>query len=193
MKATYLFTFLFFFSFLEKNTAQTSIISSGVYVTIEDFKNNRLIEEADCKNNKEKIERHDFFSKQEFVVINKGKKLTYQKKDIYAYRDCENKTWRFCDNKEYQILETKVIYIYSLRKIVLNGATIEKDAVYYFSNGPSGEIKELSISNLKVVYPNNQVFHNMLDAEFNSDKAIQSYDVENKMYKVNYLLIQSKK
>ena len=193
MKSTYLFSFLLLFSFDKKSIGQTTIVTSGIYITVKDYQNNRLIEEAACTNDKEKFERRDFLSRPTFSVINKGKKLTYQKKDIYAYRDCENKIWRFYNNKEYQIIEMKGIFIYALRKVVLNGATIEKDAVYYFSNGPDGEIKELSIDNLKKIYPKNQTFHNMLDAEFTADKAIHSYDFEHKMYKVNYLFLQSKK
>lgn len=183
-----------------ENTAQTTTVSSGVYLTIDDYKKNKLIEEAECTNQKEKFERHDFFSRKEFVVINKGKKTTYQKKDIYAYRDCENKVWRFYNDKEYEILETKDIYIYSIKKVVLNGITVEKDPVYYFSDGANGEVKELIIDNLKLVYLNNKIFQNMLEAEFNSnkeavnsDKAIHSYDFTHKMYKVNYLFSQSKK
>jgi len=101
---------------------------------------------------------------------------------------------------EYEILETKDIYIYSIKKVVLNGITVEKDPVYYFSKGASGEVKELSIDNLKLIYLDNKVFQNMLEEEFNSnketvnsDKAIHSYDFVHKMYKVNYLFGQSKK
>lgn len=87
-----------------------------------------------------------------------------------------------------------------IKKIVLNGITAEKDPVYYFSNGVDGEIKELNIDNLRLTYPNNQSFGNMLEAEFNSnkeannsDKLVHSYNVAHKMYRVNYLFNQSKK
>ena len=181
---------------------QTNIvtINSGVYVTVNDYKTNKLIEEAECTNEKEKFERHDIFSRPSFVVINKGKKTTYVKNDIYAYRDCENRVWRFYDNKEYEILEPKKIFIYRRSKILLNGLTIEKDPIYYFSSGADGEVKELSLENLKLTFSNNKTFCNILDAEFNSnkeilntDKEIHSYDLSHKMYKVNYLLNQSKK
>jgi len=199
MKTKTVVIFLVLFLIPNTHTAQTTAVNSGVYVTAEDYENSKLIEEAECKNEKEKFERHDFFSRREFAVINKGKKITYLKKNIYAYRDCENKVWRFYNNKEYQIVETKDMYIYTIRKVVLNGITVEKDPVYYFSSSASGEIKELSDANLKSAYPNNKTFHNMLDAEFNSNKnevnpdnGIHAYDFTHKMYKVNYIFSQSK-
>jgi len=200
MKKLTILLSLILFLYGGKNAAQTINVSSGVYLTKDDFKNNKLIEEAECKNEKEKFERHDLFAKQEFVLINKGKKITYQKKDIYAYRDCKNTVWRFYNNKEYEILETTNIYIYRRVQIVMNGIAIEKDPIYYFSNGAGGEIKELSVDNLKLTYSANQVFRNMLDNEFKSstdtkttDKDIYEYDVLHKMFKVTYLFGQSKK
>ena len=175
-------------------------INSGVYLTVNDYKTNKLVEEAECTTEKEKFERHDIFSRPSFVVINKGKKTTYVKNDIYAYRDCENRVWRFYDNKEYEILEPKNIFIYRRSKILLNGLTIEKDPVFYFSNGAEGKVKELTLDNLKLTFSNNTAFYNILNAEFNSsketinpDKAVHSYDLSHKMYKVNYLLNQSEK
>jgi hypothetical protein len=194
MKNIPLFTFILLFSLSESNIAQTGSVTSGIYLSVKDFQNNKIMEEADCLNDKEKFERHDFFSRTSFVVKKNGMKLTFKKNDIYAYRDCKNKVWRFYNDKEYEIKEKRDIYIYALKKVVINGGTIERDAVYYFSKGPIGEIKELNKDNIKVVYPNNQSFHHMLDtAEVNSYKASYSYDFEHKMYKVNYLLLQSLK
>lgn len=200
MKAISILISLMLLLLVKNNTAQTNSVTSGIYLTADDYIKNKLIEEAECTNDKEKFERHDVFSRPSFVVIIKGEKITFLKKDIYAYRDCDNKVWRFYDNREYEILETKEIYIYSIRKVVLNGMTVEKDPVYYFSAGVNGEVKELSVDNLKLAYPNNEAFRNMLETEFNSnneagnqDKLIHSYDSAHKMYKVNYLLRQSKK
>ncbi len=76
----------------------------------------------------------------------------------------------------------------------MNGGTIEKDDTYYFSNGAATEIKELNVENLKLVYSNNQTFHNLRDSEFNSAGiTIHIYDIKHKMFRVNYLLSESKK
>lgn len=193
MKPIYLLQFFMFFALTQKNTAQTAPINSGVYITKDDFINNKLSQEADCQNDKEKFKKHDFFSKAQFTIINKGKKITYLKKDIYAYRDCENTVFRFYNNQEYEIMETKAIYIYAKRKIVIVGEDIERDPVYYFSKGATGDIIELSVANLKQSFINNQVFHNLLDAEFNPRNPVETFDATHKMYEVNYLYSQSVK
>ncbi|HXU27683.1 MAG TPA: hypothetical protein VN698_10655 [Bacteroidia bacterium] len=166
--------------------AQT--VSSGVYLTINDYKSNKLAEEVECKKtSKEVFKKHDFFAKSSFVVVNKGVKTTYLKKDIYAYRDCENRVWRFYKNHEYEILEAKKIYVYALDKIVLNGIAVEKDPIYYFSDGANGEIKKLTTSNLKAAYPNNQRLYSLLDAYVKTNEGLKGFDATRNTYIVNYL------
>lgn len=172
--------------------AQTTTVTSGVFLTSKEYKKNKLIEEADCENDKEKFERHDLFSRQEFVVLHKGKKITFFKKDIYAYRDCENRVWRFYNDKEYQIVEPKSIYVYTAKKTVLGIVpTIEKEPTYYFSRGPDGEIKELTLENIKMVFADNLVFLNMITIELSSNKVIHEFDAEHKMYRINFIYKQS--
>lgn len=180
---------------VSKIFAQSHLVTSGIYLTAEDFQNNKLIEEEECKKDREEFKKHDFFTKETFDVIYKGKKKTFLKSSIFAYRDCDGKTWRFYDNKEYEIIEKLDIYIYTLSKVVLNGITVEKDAVFYYSKGLKGEIKLLTNDNLKKTFVENKEFCRMVDEELNSDipnKAAHSYDFLHKMYKVNYLLIESK-
>jgi len=177
----------------EKCFAQTATVTSGVYITAKDYKKNKLHVEADCFNDKNKFEKNDYIWTSTFVVIHKGKRITYQKKDIYAYRDCNNKIWRFYKDQAYQIMETKAIYIYTTQKTILNDVVIEKDPIVYFSAGPEGEIKELTIANLKLTFPENWIFLNMVQVEPEPEKSIRAYDAEHKMYRVNYLYKHSKK
>lgn len=193
MKTNLTLAFLIFFISFGKCIAQTTNVSSGVFITVNDYKNDKLMLEADCQKEQEKFKTNPIFSKYTFDIIYKGKTITYQKNDLYAYRDCGNNVWRFFDNKEYKILETKDIYLYSINKLVIDGGTIEKEPRYYFSVGASGEINALTVDNLKLAYPKNKIFHNMINEEFKADKAVNSYDILHKMYVVNYLLNQSKK
>ncbi len=186
-------TSLFFLPMNEKCFAQTSTVTSGVYITAKDYKKNKLNVEADCLNEKNKFEKNDYFSTSTFVVIHKGKRVTYQKKDIYAYRDCNNKVWRFYKEQAYQIMETKSMWIYTTQKTILNDVVVEKDPVVYFSVGPEAEIKELTIANLKLAFRDNWIFLNMVQVEPEPERSVRSYDTEHKMYRVNYLYKHSKK
>lgn len=184
---------LFFLPMKEKCLAQTSTVTSGVYITAKDYKKNKLNVEADCVNDKNKFEKNDYFWTSTFVVIHKGKRVTYQKKDIYAYRDCNNKIWRFYKDQAYQIMEAKAIYIYTTQKTVLNDVVVEKDPVVYFSFGPEAEIKELTIANLKLVFTENWIFLNLVQIEPDPERSVRAYDADHKMYRVNYLYKHSKK
>ena len=192
MKAFYTLLFFILFILSQKSIAQkNTVVNSGVYISKDDFIKNKLTQEADCQNDKEKFKKHDFFTKAQFTIVNKGKKITYLKKDIYAYRDCENIVWRFYDNKEYEIMETKALYIYAIRKIVMVGEDIERDPIYYFSYGATGNIEKLTIANLKEAFKQNKTFGALLDNTFNAKNTIEAYDTTHKMYEVNYLYKQS--
>lgn len=194
MKALFvLFISMFVLPMKESCVAQTATVTSGVYITAKDYKKNKLDIEADCSNDKDRFERNDYFWTTTFVVIHKGKRVAYQKKDIYAYRDCNNRIWRFYNNQAYQIMEAKSIYIYTTQKIILNDVVVEKDPIVYFSVGPVADIKELTIANLKLAFSDNGIFLNMVQIEPDAEKSVRSYDAEHKMYRVNYLYKHSKK
>ncbi|HKC68315.1 MAG TPA: hypothetical protein VKG26_08800 [Bacteroidia bacterium] len=185
MKAGYTIWLLAFVFVAQTQMAQTT--GSGVYITLADYKSNKLAEDVACKkHSKEIFKKHDVFAKTSFVVINNGKKTVYLKKDLYAYRDCANTVWRFYNNREYEIVETKEIYIYILEKIVLNGIAVEKGPVYYFSNGAGGEIKKLTMANLMAAYPNQQTFY-ILGTPVKSDEDIKAFDTTHKTDIANYL------
>ncbi|MBP9070201.1 MAG: hypothetical protein KBG47_11875 [Bacteroidia bacterium] len=183
----------FFLQMTDTCFAQTTTVTSGVYITAKDHKKNKLHVEADCVNEKNKFERNDYFSTSTFVVIHKGKRVTYLKKNIFAYRDCNNRVWRFYKEQAYQIMETKSMWIYTTQKTILNDVVLEKDPVVYFSVGPETEIMELTIPNLKIAFRDNWIFLNMVQVEPESEKSVRSYDIEHKMYRVNYLYKHSKK
>ncbi|MBK7309543.1 MAG: hypothetical protein IPI93_01825 [Sphingobacteriaceae bacterium] len=184
----------FFLQMTDKCFAQTSAtVTSGVYITAKDHKKNKLHLEADCVNDKNKFERNDYFSTPTFVIIHKGKRVTYLKKNIFAYRDCNNRVWRFYKEQAYQIMETKSMWIYTTQRAILNDVVIEKDPIVYFSVGPETEIMELTIPNLKIAFLDNWIFLNMVQVEPEAEKSVRSYDSDHKMYRVNYLYKHSKK
>jgi hypothetical protein len=94
------------------------------------------------------------------------------------------RNYRVVEGRQYQILEAKQLYIYSLDVLVRKGAM---ERSYFFSVGPTGDIKPLTIANLKNAYPNNHRFHDNLDMAFKNDAALTRFDEFHKMFKVNRL------
>ena len=59
---------------------------------------------------------------------------------------------------------------------------------YYFSKGGDGEIKELTLLNVKGAYPDNHMLHDAIDGQFQSDASLGVYDEFHKHYKINHFL-----
>src|SRR4029453_18646750 len=62
------------------------------------------------------------------------------------------RNYRVVEGRQHQILEAKKLYIFLLDVLVRKGAT---ERNYFFSVGPTGDIKPLTITNLKNAFPNN--------------------------------------
>ena len=100
----------------------------------------------------------------------------------------DQKNYRYVDNHRYLIVGEGPLYIYTTDTLVRKGA-VEKN--YFFSVGPNGDIKPLTILNVKKAFPDNHKFHDLLDMSFKSDWGLTTYDDFHKMFKVNRLLIAS--
>ncbi len=167
----------------------------GIFKTSEDYSNKNLSMVLHCDSVRAKIKLHHFFCKNYIDVIQNENKFRFSKDSIFGYRDCNQNDFRFNHNseKEYQILENKAIVIYSALVSVASttGKTKTLELTYFFSITLKGEIFPLAILNLKKAFPDNLKFHDKLDVEFGDGTSISTYDIEHKMYKVNFLLNQS--
>ena len=159
----------------------------GMFMNYADYKDNKLTYEIDCAQERFKIKLHDFFSKSYVDVTSNGKKYTLQKKDVYGFKDCIGNVYRFFGNEEYHLAETGNITIYSIQRSVPEGKVMKNVNVYFFSAKEDGMIQELTIANLKLAFPTNHKFHDMLDETFKNVEEVSQYDSFHKMYKVNHL------
>jgi len=168
-------------------TTNKEAAHSGIYLTLANFHAGKLTYEIDCSKEKHKIKLHDFAGKAYIDVIHDGVKHTLQKKDIYAFVDCDNNVFRFFNNSEYQLHESLAISIYSKQESQSEYKSFKLVDVYYFSVGDTGAIKPLTIENLKYAFPDNHKFHDMLDAQFKDVTDIAEFDTFHKVYRVNHL------
>jgi len=195
MKIIAFFLLMLFVKFTFAQKSDT-IAYSGIYMNYQDYKSNKLSYEVSCDSSSGKIRLNHFLSKNYIDVFKKEKKIQLYKDSIFGYRDCKLKDYRFFTerDKEYQIVENKtiVIYVADVAATSINGKARELVQNYFFSTTLNSEILPLTVSNLKKAFPDNVKFHNKLDLEFYSEKDITAYDDIHKMYKVNYILNQSK-
>jgi hypothetical protein len=164
--------------------------SSGVYMSSNDFQNRKLSYAINCKRQKHKIKLKTFFDKPYIVVVHNDSSYNLPKSEVYGYRDCDGITYRFVDSQVYKIMNLFnpiVLYQYFV--------FIPKDPVvdYYFSKGNSGEVELLTKANLKLAFPENHKFHDLLDLTFTNDVDLTSYDKKSKAFKLMVIYSMSLK
>ena len=174
-------------------TAQMALPkTSGVYVTADDYKNGRLSFDGDCGSKAHRLELHDVLHKSYIHVTHEAEKRRFAKSDLFGFRACDGHDYRFASNLEHQILETRELYIYARDVYVSHGRGRHTTRGYFFSAGAEGPVLALTLQNLKKGFPNNQRFHDALDAAFGAKQKLSEYDEAHKMFKVNQMLIASR-
>ncbi|OQP60208.1 hypothetical protein A3860_34595 [Niastella vici] len=167
--------------------ANAQRVQSGIYLTERDFENNMLSYAGNTRAEINKIHFNEFFEKPFITVKHNGEKKQLFKDDIFAYQNKGTivRTWNFVP---YTFIERGVIWIYSKDQNVSQGKGIRREKKYFYSVSGKDEIIPLTINNLKRSFPEKHLFHDFLDAEFNSDADLAWYDSFEKKFKVNHLL-----
>lgn len=167
--------------------------TSGVYLTAADYTNRHLAFEGDCKSKAHRLELHDVLNKPYIDVTHESEKRHYSKSGLFGFRACDGRDYRFSSKLEYQILESLELYIYAQDIKETHGKGMPQIIrKYYFSAGPSGEIRSMTLENLKQAFPDNHKFHDLLDANFSAGQGLEEYDEFHKMFKLSRLLIASR-
>lgn len=163
---------------------------SGVYLTCDDFENNRLTYATNDPVTDHKIRFNEFIAKPYLIIKHGNEKLHVFKDEIYAYKNKKDivRTWNFTP---YYFLEKGPVWIYYREVYASQPKGIQRVRKYFFSTYGKGDILPLTIDNLKRSFPNNDLFHFYLDARFTNDAELAHYDKYANKYKVNDLLAKA--
>lgn len=166
----------------------------GVFATGKDFRESKLSYIIDCNSNNNKIRLNDFFCQPYLTIKQNGNKLKILKASLYGYQTCNKKIYRFNNKKELLLLnQGQQILIYKqLNTKVREGARINITNKY-FSTDSNNSLQKLTIKNIKAAFPDNTKFHRLIDNYFKYNTDLGSFDNVTKMYKINWLLQESKK
>jgi hypothetical protein len=175
------------------NAQGKTSVTGGLYLTANDFQQQKLTYEIDCSNGKDKIKANGFFGSSTGYVLSKGEKHEFNKKEVYGYRTCENKNYRFYNGETYLLIDTAGFYVYYQYKSEENtkGKGLIKKDEYFFSKSANDGLQLLTADNLKNSFPGNHRFHYAIDANFKSDNDLIAYDSFQKVYKIKYLYNES--
>jgi hypothetical protein len=164
---------------------------SGVYKSYADFKAGKMEYGIDCAKESHKIKLNDFLGKDFITVIHEGKPYDLKKAETWGFQLCDEKIVRFQGKDNYEAGDKGILWVYSKQTNVAGNAKIggvKTVTTFYFSKGGDGEIKELTLLNLKAAFPDNHKLHDAIDGQFKSDASLGEFDKFHKKYKINHFL-----
>ncbi|MBI4946816.1 MAG: hypothetical protein HY840_10510 [Bacteroidetes bacterium] len=163
--------------------------SSGVYMTSADFSNKKLTYGINCKKERHKIKLNSFFNRDYITVIHEGIKYNISKDSVFGFKTCNSSSYRIADKIDYTILNTDdSLLLYEFMPI--SAPKNPQLAVHKFSKGADGPMLDLTIENVKEIFPENHLFHDEVDNTFRSNNSLLSYDRYHKQYKLVRLFIK---
>ena len=165
----------------------------GLYLSADDFLNNKLSYPGDCSSGGYRIKTHELFQSPGMTIVYNGKKKVFSKDELYGYRDCKDRVYRFYDHAAYRILDTAGFYLYSYSKLVQGEKIARPEEVYYFSLKVDDRLHPLTIGELQNAFAGNARFRHALESQFKSDKELIAYDGVEKTYKIKWLYSDSSK
>jgi len=170
--------FLFGFAALivaMKINAQTN--NSGVYLSAQDFASKKISYKG------AKIKTNLLFNPTDIKVIQDDTKTVLFKVNIYGYKTRDNKTYRYYNGVAYEILNPEDGFlIYKL-----NGLSFSKNQrkpLYFFSINADAPMQSLTITNVKMAFPDERSFHYAMDMLFKYDEDLLRYDAYYHKYKI---------
>ena len=183
---------ILFFCSAYYSKAQTQ--SKGLYLTADDYAQHKLSYSEDPSDtNGNKISIHEFIGSNNVTVFTKGKKLSFDKNQIFGYHDAGGSDYRFFDGNAYQIVDTAGFFIYSFDRLVQKGRGPRPKRAWYFSKKSNSPLLSLTFQNLLSVFPDNQKFRYMIEVASVYNVKPEAYDSELNEYKIKELYKRSLK
>ena len=163
--------------------------SSGVYMSAVDFTNKKLTYGINCKTENHKIKLNNFFNRDYITVIHEGNKYNISKDSVFGFKTCNGSSYRIADKIDYTILNADDnLLLYEF--IPMSAPKNPQPPVHKFSKGADGPMLDLTIENVKNIYPDNHLFHDEIENTFRSNSSLLSYDRYHKQYKLVRLFIK---
>lgn len=170
--------------------------SSGIYLTVDDFKAQKLSYAINYKTEKHTINDLYLFDGSLVKVKHHGDVILLDKDTIYGYKNARGEIFRFANNTEYELLnpgENILLYRRFVTTSPIVNPTVKAEEFYYFSKDAGSEVLPLSIDNLKRVYIRDQKFIEAINKYFQKDEQLTSYDEKRKTYTLSRLFLLSKR
>lgn len=158
---------------------------TGLYMSADDYRKDKLTYESDCHNRSAKIRLHDMLGgSPKLTVVQDGKKIEHHKSEVFGFRDCDGSVYRFYNNGKYRVVDSGNVFIYTHEENVSAGKGFKVEKVYYFSTTANGDIIPLTMADLQKSYADNDKLITLL-SELQNSSGLLAYDHIHSRYMIN--------
>ena len=153
----------------------------GLFLSVRDFKSNRISLPVDCQHRKKAIRVRDFFLHPYVYIHTTGGKQKIPEDQVYAFRDCRNNLYRLQDGKAYLICDTSALKIYrythwktiKVRTSRMLRFRDKRVTDYFFSKNDSSEVFLLTVDHLTAAFKGNDQVLSLLRKNFSDDRSLR--------------------
>jgi len=168
--------------------------NKGIYLSVNDFKSNRISVPVDCQRRKKAIRVSNFFLRPYVYIYTNEGKQKIPEDQVYAFRDCEDNLYRLWDQQAYRVCDTSALRIYrythwKTMKVWTSRMLRFRDkrvTDYFFSKNDSSEIIPLTRDQLAAAFEGNDQVVSLLGKNFSDDHSLRKK--QNGHFLINYYL-----
>ena len=166
--------------------AQSTKAASGIYLTEQDYKANKL---SYVLTGNDKIRLNEFLNGKNVTLIYQDKKIILPKSSTYGVH-LNNQDFRFFNNTSYKILDTAGFMLYSYQTLAQQGKGNKPVEQYAYSTTTTEPVLSLTIENLWKSFPKKEGFRFNLKNYFSAGAELAAYDHQSNQYKIKYFYFQ---
>jgi hypothetical protein len=165
----------------------------GIYLTLSDFKNNKLFRLTDMQHKGDKINMYQMFESSEIISTEQGKEMVYYKDSIFAVKLINGDSYRFINHLFYLIADTSNLYIYTCKTTKTEykqsgPRRIPKKVIevhYLFGEENQKEVYDLTMANLRKFVLTDTLVHEAVCTKFTTDEMLTRVNPQTRRFEVN--------
>ncbi|MCK9207876.1 MAG: hypothetical protein M0P66_12255, partial [Salinivirgaceae bacterium] len=169
----------------------------GIYLSLADFKNNKLTRPIDKLHKGDKIKLKQFFISPDIISIEQDKEIIFYKDSIFAIKLLNGENYRFINRTPYLIADTSYLYIYTHKAI----KTVYKQAgprrrhedvsvtYYLFSQNNHKAAYMLNIDNIRKYVLTDSAIHYAVCSKYTNDEMLQVVDSNTGKFSINETIL----
>jgi hypothetical protein len=168
--------------------AQSAKVTTGIYITEQDYKSNKLTYPS---GGNDKLQLNEFLDGKNINLVYEGKKITLAKDEIFGYR-LHNQDFRIYHNEAYHIMDTAGFVLYKRQKLTQQTKGYLPVETYFYSVNLKQPVLGLTIENIWNSFPAQTSFRYSVQNNFKQDADLATYDQHANQYKIKYLYFQQR-